>query len=179
MNSIKVLIIAFISSMLILSCGEDETPLTEGVYITLRNTLQNPGESEGTYPGLFGLPDDAFDEFATLSSSSTEFQSALAQNGTPFGDINGLYAIDLTETSIEFTLLPDNSDPFWPMQFEVFPAGKFDRYYFTFSDTHNINGSTSSDEHVRLRIDSDKVIVVELSEGYDFNPGTAFTITLN
>lgn len=178
MKSFRIILVALLSITILISCGEDDQALKEGVEITLRNTLQDPGEAEGTYPGLFGLADDAFDEFATLSFSLTEFDGALGQTGTPFGDINGLYKIDFTESSIEFTLLPDGTDPFWPMQFGIFPAGKFDRYYFTFSEAHNISGSSSSDNNVRLRVDSDSVIVVELSEGYDFNPGKSFTITL-
>jgi len=167
------------SMTILVSCSEDDVmPLNEGTEITLRNTLQDPGEEEGTYPGLFGLADDAFDEFATLSNSSVEFTAALGQTGTPFGDINGLYSIEFTETSIEFTLLPDATDPFWPMQFGTFPEGKFDRYYFTFSEAHNIVESSSSDDKVRLRIDSETVIVVELSNGYDFNPGKSFRIEL-
>jgi len=183
MNLNKLLLLALLGILAFSSCKDDDedvqSPLTEGIDITLRNALQDPGMAEGTYPALFGLADDAFDEFATLSNSASEFTSALGQMGTPFGDINGLYNIDFTETSIEFTLLPDETDPFWPMQFGVFPAGKFDRYYFTFSEPHNISGFTSNDGTVSLRIDSDTVIVVELSEGYDFNPGKSFRIALD
>lgn len=178
MNLYKTIFLALLGIITFTSCGDDEEPLAEGINITLRNTLQDPGSAEGTYPGLFGLPDDAFDEFSVLSYSTSEFTGALGQTGTPFGDINGLYEIDFTANSISFTLLPDETDPFWPMQFGTFPAGKFDRYYFTLSEAHNISGSTSNDDSVRLRIDSDKVIVVELSEGYDFNPGKTFRIEL-
>ncbi len=176
MNTLKIVLFGLISITILASCGKDDEPLKEGIDITLRNTLQDPGQTEGTYPGLFGLADDAYDEFASLSFSSVEFTSALGQTGTPFGDINGLYEIDFSENSIEFTLIPDATDPFWPMQFGSFPAGKFDRYYFTLSEAHNISSSSSSDDNVRLRLDSDKVIVVEISEGYDFNPGQRFTI---
>ena len=178
MRLLKILLVALLGITILASCSDDDKPLTEGTAITLRNTLQDPGEAEGTYPGLFGLADDAFDEFATLSFSTAEFTGALGQMGTPFGDINGLYEIDFSENSIEFKLLPDGNDPFWPMQFGTFPEGKFDRYYFTFSEAHNISSSKSSDGNVSLRLDSDKVIVVELSGGYDFNPGKTFTITL-
>jgi len=67
---------------------DDETcsyALNESVEITMRNTLQNPDSAEVTYASLFGQPDDAFDEFATLSNSSVEFATALAQTGTPVG----------------------------------------------------------------------------------------------
>jgi len=146
MKSFRIISVALLSITILISCGEDDQALKEGLQITLRNTLQDPGEVEGTYPGLFGLADDAFDEFATLSFSLTEFDGALGQTGTPFGDINGLYKIDFTESSIEFTLLPDGTDPFWPMQFGTFPAGKFDRYYFTFSEANRNQDSRDLNE---------------------------------
>lgn len=152
-------------------------PLTQGVNLTLRNTLEEGGP-EGSFPGLFGLADDTFDETSTLSFSDSEFPTALAQAGTPVGDISGLYNIDLNQNSIAFTLLPTESDPFWVNVFGQFPAGKFDRYYLTFSEPHNIASATSSNRSVRLRIDSANVAVVEISEGYDLNPGMAFTIDL-
>ncbi len=154
-------------------------PLSEGMDITLRNTLQDPGEPEVPYSGLFGLADDAFDEFATLSNTVSEFPTALAQTGTPFGDISGLYDIDFTENSIEFTALPDETDPFWTNVFGVFPAGKFDRYYFTFAEPHNIVSGASNYVSVNLIVESPTVIVVEISEGYDLNPGISFFISLN
>lgn len=174
----NIAIFALLTLLTLSSCGDDPA-LTEGVNITLRNTLQNPNEAEGTYAALFGQADDAFDESATLSASSSEFSTALAQAGTPLGDISGLYNIDFTENSIDFTLLPSATDPFWQNVFEVFPAGKFDRYYFTFSEAHSISGFTSSNSSVSLRIDSDSIIVVEISEGYDMNPGISFKIDLN
>lgn len=181
MNFNKILFIAFLGLISLSSCGDDDDiqPLTEGVSITLRNTLQDPGEAEVTYPSLFGQADNAYDEFATLSNSIEEFPTALAQSGTPAGDINGLYNIDLTQTSINFSVLPDNSDPFWTNVFGLFPAGKTDRYYFTFSEPHNITGFSSDNNSLNVRIDSETVIVVELSEGYDLQPGVEFSVSLN
>ncbi len=154
-------------------------PLAEGVNITLRNTLQDPGQPEATYPSLFGQADDAYDEFATLSNSTEEFPTALAQTGTPAGDISGLYGIDFTQNNISFTVLPDNSDPFWSNVFGLFPAGKADRYYFTFSQPHGVTGFSSDNSNLNVRIDSDTVIVVELTEGYDLQPGVAFDVSLH
>ena len=149
--------------------------------ITMRNTLQDPGEAEATYASLFGAADDAYDEFATFSATASEFPTALAQpssvTGLPF-NISGLYDIDITASTIDFTLLPDENDPFWIQQFGVFPAGKFDRYYLTFAEPHGIIGGSSTNGSVNLRVDSENVVVVELSEGYNFNPGMAFTINL-
>jgi hypothetical protein len=183
----KTLIIAFLSIVTLISCDSDDdstpaTSLNEGVDITMRNTLQDPGEDEGSYPSLFGQPDDAYDEMATLSNSTTEFATALAQNETPAGDINGLYSIDFTENSISYTLIAAVDDPFWAniaTVFGVFPSGKFDRYYYTFSEPHNISSFTSNNSSINLRIDSETVIVVEIGEGFDVSPGASFTITLN
>lgn len=152
-------------------------PLAEGIAITMRNTLQEGGP-EGSFPGLFGLADDAFDENGTMSFSESEFPTALAQPGTPVGDIGGLYDIDLNAGSITYTMLPAADDPFWSTVFGVFPAGKFDRYYLTFSEPHGITSSTSSNDSVSLRIDSDTVVVVEIGEGYDMNPPMSFAISL-
>jgi len=185
MNSTKMLFPIIASIAVLSACGSDDDDtgmissgvLSEGVQITLRNTLEEGGP-EGTFPGLFGLADDAYDEIATLSFSTSEFPTALAQPGSPVGDISGLYNIDLKADSINYTLLPAADDPFWSRVFDVFPAGKFDRYYLTFSEPHGISGSISNNSSVRLRIDSDTVAVIEISEGYDMNPPMSFTINL-
>lgn len=183
MNIKKILFYAFISTLIFSSCDDDDNvtptpPLSENVKITMRNTLQDPGKEEVTYASLFGQADDAYDEFGTLSNTTIEFPTALAQTGTPAGDISGLYEIDLTETSIKFAVLPDSNDPFWSNVFGVFPEGKVDRYYFTFAEPHNIKGFSSDNQFLNLRIDSDTVIVVELSKGYDLQPGVKFSVTL-
>ncbi len=182
MNFNKIFFLSLLGILVFSSCKDDEDntlPLSEGVNITLRNTLQDPNEAEGTYASLFGQADNAFDEVATLSNSVAEFSTALAQDGTPIGDISGLYNIDFTDSKIDFTLLPTADDPFWQNVFGVFPAGKFDRYYFTFSEPHNISSYSSNNSSVNLRIDSETVIVVEISEAYDMNPGISFSITLD
>ncbi|MEM8925964.1 MAG: nuclear transport factor 2 family protein [Actinomycetota bacterium] len=160
--------------------GDDGgAPLAEGTDIVLRNTLQDPGAAEATYASLFGQADDAFDEFATLSNADAEFPTALAQAGTPAGDINGLYRIDLTENSIDFEVVAAADDPFWVNVFGLFPEGKVDRYYLTFSQPHNIQGFTSDNPNLNLRIDSDTVVVVELTAGYDLQPGVSFSVQLS
>lgn len=175
-TGIRTLIVAV--GVIVAACGSDTGPLNGAGDITLRNTLEEGGGPETAFPALFGLPEDAFDESGRFSTEQSEFPTALAQPETPLGEISGLYDIDLSEDQIAFTLLPTADDPFWVNVFEVFPAGKFDRYYFTFDAEHGVTGFESSDETVRLRIDSPTVLVVEISEGYDMNPGTAFTITL-
>lgn len=152
-------------------------PLSEGVGITLRNTLEEGGP-EGTFPALFGLADDAYDESGTMSFSAPEFPTALAQPDSPAGDISGLYEIELNANSIGYTLLPSVDDPFWSNIFGEFPAGKFDRYYLTFSDPHGITSSSSSNSSVSLRIDSETVVVIDISEGYNMTPPLSFRISL-
>lgn len=185
MKNIKLTLIAILAILTYVSCSDDDDnttmPLSEGVNITLRNTLQNPGESEITYASIFGQADDAYDEFATLSNSSTEFATALAQAGTPVGDVSGLYEIDFTENGISYTVLPELNDPFWGGFAEVFgviPSGKTDRYYFSFSEPHNIESFTSTNSSVNVRIDSENVIVVEIGEGFDVQPDASFAISL-
>ena len=179
MTSTRIVALLLASLLALSACGSDTEPLADAGEITLRNTLEEGGGPETAFPALFELPEDAFDEFATFSNDSSEFPAALAQPDTPFGPISGLYDIDLTNDAINFTLLPTEEDPFWVNVFEVFPAGKFDRYYFTFAEEHGVKGFESNDDTVTLRIDSPTVLVVEISEGYDMNPGTTFTIDLD
>lgn len=183
---LKKLSLALVTGLLFFSsCSDDDDittpPLTQNVSITMRNTLQDPGESEVTYPSLFGQADNAYDENATLSNTNVEFATALAQNGTPVGNISGLFKIDFTENTIKYTVLPQLDDPFWggmAVVFGVTPQGKFDRYYFTFSKEHNIKGFTTSDPAINLRIDSNKIVVVEIGAGFNLQPGATFTINL-
>ena len=123
--------------------GGDESaaaPLSSPAEVTLRNTLQDPGEPEVTYPSLFGQADDAYDEFAQIDTAAVEFPTALAQDGTPAGDLGGLYSIDLTEGAITFDVVAPADDPFWSGVFGLFPEDKVDRYYFTFDQPHGVNG---------------------------------------
>lgn len=177
-----VALVAALVSMLALTmnpaAAQDSGPLSEGTDVTLRNTLQDPGEPEAPFPTLFGLAEDAYDENGTVSFGASEFPTALAQPGTPAGDISGLYDIDMSADSISFTMLPAADDPFWVNVFGEFPDGKFDRYYFTFSEPHNITGATSNNGSVSLRVDSATVVVVEIASGYDMNPPMAFELSL-
>jgi len=184
MKLTKTLFAAAFTAVALSACNSSDNDgnvtkniLLEGMNITLRNTLEEGG-SEGSFPSLFGQVDDAFDESGTLSFSESEFPTALAQADVA-GGISGLYDIDLNADSINFTMLPAADDPFWVNVWGEFPAEKFDRYYLTFSEPHNITSATSSNSSVRLRIDSDTVAVVEISEGYDMNPPTSFSISLN
>ncbi|MEM9341091.1 MAG: hypothetical protein AAGA66_20325, partial [Bacteroidota bacterium] len=181
---LKLFMLAFIGLFIFSSCDDDDVvdnPDQE-LTITLRNTLEEGG-TETPFPVLFGEAEDAFDEVATFSSDEVEFPTALAQEGVNFMgntvDLSGLYAIDISESAIEFTLLPSADDPFWSNVFELFPAGKVDRYYFTYSAPHGITTANSNHGSVNLVIASETEIVVEITEGYNMQPGAAFLIRLN
>lgn len=80
--------------------------------------------------------------------------------------------------SISFELAAAADDPTYSDFFRTIEAGTTDRYYLTFDEAQNVSEYTSDNSSVKLRIDSEKVLVVEIGEGFNFNPGTAFTITL-
>ncbi len=159
--------------------GGDVAPLSSVGEVTMRNTLQDPGADEATFPSLFGQADDAYDEFASISADDVEFPTALSQDGTPAGDLNGLYSIDLAEGSIAFEVVADPDDPFWSGVFGLFPEGKVDRYYFTFDQPHGATDFTSDNPNLNVRIDSETELVVELMAGYDLQPGVNFTVELS
>jgi len=50
--------------------------------------------------------------------------------------------------------------------------------FIVLDEAQDVSGFSSSNSAVNLRIDSDKVLVVEIKEGYDFKPDQNFTITL-
>ena len=90
-----------------------------------------------------------------------------------------LFDINISEDSIAFEVIAPANDPTFGSLFRILEAGTFDRYYFTFDEAQNVNGFSSSNPSVNLRIDAPNVLVVEIGEGYDFNPDQAFTISLN
>ncbi|MEM9143064.1 MAG: hypothetical protein AAGA86_08760 [Bacteroidota bacterium] len=180
-------LLSILSVCILASCNDfyhnTEPPLKEGTEITMRNTLEDAidGPTEETiYSVLFGQAENAFDEMAILSDEAVEFATALAQGPEATGgpNVSGLYRIDFTENRISYTFLPQVGDPFWEPNFRILAEGVVDRYYFTFSEHHNISGYTASDRAVGLRIDSEEVIVVEIGEGFGFQPGASFTLTL-
>jgi len=174
----KKIITAFVIGLsLLTSCNSDDDnndltqPLRMGSELTINNTLQSETQTDGLEKAieeLFMLPQNALLAHSTLADS-TEFP----------GFLIGLYDIDITENSIHFDLIAKEDDPNYSSIFRTIEAGTTDRYYLKFKESQEVNGFTSSNTSVNLRIDSDKVIVIEIGEGYNFNPGTSFTIELN
>ena len=151
--------------------GNNSKPIALGSSVTVKNTFQSTaftGGAEVAIEDLFQVPPNSLAATATVASS-VEFPAYLL----------GLYNINLSENSISFTLVAQEGDPTYGELFRTLEAGTFDRYYFTFEDAQNITGFTSSNPSVNLRIDSNKIVVVEIGEGFMFQPGASFTITLN
>lgn len=176
MNFLKSNILFFtilFSSITLTSCGDDDesTPIISGASLTATNTFTGTSQTNGvetTIEDFFGQPAGSLSATATVSEA-VEFP----------GFILGLYDIDVDETSISFELVAPADDPTYMNFFRTIEAGTTDRYYLTFDEAQDVSGFTSSNSSVTLRIDSDKVLVVEIGEGFNFNPGSSFTITLN
>lgn len=168
------------SAVTLTSCDRDDDnnrhdsvtqPITLGSSVTVTNTFQSTaftGGAELAIEDLFMQPAGSLAATANVGSA-TEFSSYLLN----------LYDIDIDENSISFDVVAEADDPTYGDLFRVLEADTFDRYYLTFDEAQNVNGFTSSNANVNLRIDSANVLVIEIGEGYDFNPDQSFTITLN
>ena len=158
-----------------IACDNDDdnpsVPLTFGSSVTVTNTFESVAFTNGAEQAiedLFQVPAGSLAATANVGDA-VEFSAYLL----------GLYDIDMDENSISFEVVAQAGDPTYGDLFRTLEAGTTDRYYLTFENAQEVNGFTSSNASVSLRIDSDKVLVVEIGEGFDFNPGSTFTITLN
>lgn len=157
------------------SCDKDDdeviVPVTLGSSVTVTNTFQSTAftmDAELAIEDLFQVPAGSLAATANVGAA-VEFPAYLLN----------LYDIDIDENIIKFEVVAQSDDPTYMDLFRVLEAGTVDRYYLTFNATQNVESASSSNSSVNLRIDSDKVLVVEIGEGYDFKPGQNFTITLN
>lgn len=157
------------------SCDKDDdeviVPVTLGSSVTVTNTFQSTAftmDAELAIEDLFQVPAGSLAATANIGVA-VEFPAYLLN----------LYDIDINENSIRFEVVAQADDPNYGSLFRVLEAGTVDRYYLTFDAAQNVSSATSSNSSVNLRIDSNKVLVVEIGEGYDFKPGQNFTITLN
>lgn len=156
------------------SCDDDDgvaLPISFGSSVTVTNTFQGTAITNGVEQAiedLFQVPAGSLAATATVGEA-VEFPAYLL----------GLYDIDIDESSISFELVAQAGDPTYGDLFRTLEAGTTDRYYLTFGEAQNVNGFSSDNAAVTLRIDADDVLVVEIGEGFDFSPGASFTITLN
>lgn len=170
-----LLLVAFVATTFI-SCDDDDdntttSPITLGSEVTINNTFQSEtmtGGEELLIEQLFGMDEGALYATATVSDA-VEFPAYLL----------GLYDIDIAENSITYTLVAQEDDATYGSLFRTIEAGSYDRYYLNFDTAQNVTGFTSSDPAVTLIENSDTQLVVQIGEGFEFQPGTTFTITLN
>jgi len=151
--------------------GDPTTPITLGSSVTVTNTFQSTAftmDAELAIEDLFSAPAGSLAATANIGAA-VEFPAYLLN----------LYDIDFNENSISFEVVAQADDPNYGSLFRVLESNTYDRYYFTFDTAQEVEGFTSSNSSINLRIDSDKVLVVEIGEGYDFKTGQSFTITLN
>lgn len=164
----------FISLVTLTSCSDDDdatSPITLGSTVTVSNTFQGTAQTGGIETDIedvFQVPAGSLAATASVDGT-VEFPAYLL----------GLYDIDINENSISFELVAPADDPTYMNFFRILEAGTTDRYYLVFDEAQNVNGFTSDNASVSLRIDSNQILVVEIGEGFDFNPGSTFTITLN
>lgn len=171
---VKIFTLPLVVVTLFASCvghGDPFPPIEEGVSVTINNTFQSTA---------FGLPDEAAIEAVFGLDEGALFATAEVTDGLEFDNyLLNLYDVDIQENSISFTMSAEDGDPTYGDLFRVIEEGTFDRYYLNFDSDHNVHGFTSDNSSVNLRIDSDSTLVVEISEGFEFFPGAAFTIMLN
>lgn len=167
----KLFTIAILFSSFTFTSCSDDSPITTDSSVTVTNTFQSTAftmDAELAIEDLFMQPAGSLAATATVGSG-LEFDNYLLN----------LYDIDIDENSISFTCVAETDDPNYGSLFRILEPATYDRYYFTFTEDQNVESSTSSNSSVNLRIDSDRILVVEIGEGYDFKPGQNFTITLN
>lgn len=158
----------------LMSCNttdDIQLSIKTGASLTITNTFTGIAQTnsvETTIEDFFGQPAGSLAATATVSDE-VEFPDFIL----------GLYDIDIAENSISFELVAAVDDPTYKDFFRTIEAGTTDRYYLTFDEAQDVGSFISSNSSVNLRIDSDKIIVVEIGEGFDFNPGSSFTIALN
>ncbi len=173
-NFLPITVLLFVITFT--SCRRDDdrnamSAITFGSSVTVTNTFQSTAftnDEELAIEDLFQVPEGSLAATANVGDG-VEFPSYLLN----------LYDIDIEENSISFVCVAQANDPNYGDLFRVLEPDTFDRYYLTFENAQDVGEFSSSNPSVTLRVDSDKVLVVEIGEGYDFMPGQNFTISLN
>mgnify|MGYP001801156958 CR=1 FL=1 len=176
LNRVFVALLLSTITITFTSCDNDDdntkiAPIQAGSSVTVTNTFQSTAftqDAELAIEELFQVPAGSLAATATVDDQ-VEFPAYLLN----------LYDIDISRNSIDFEVVAEADDQTYGDLFRVLEPNTFDRYYFTFTEAQNVNSFTSSNSSVTLRLDSDNVLVVEIGEGYDFNPDQSFSITLN
>ena len=172
LRSSSILSLVFFLAVIFSSCKREnlKMPITPGSSVTVTNTFQSgafTGGNETAIEDLFQVPAGSLAATAN-TGDAVEFPAYLL----------GLYDIDIDENSISFEVVAQAGDSTYGDLFRVLEPGTTDRYYLTFEEGQNVGDFSTDNAAVNLRIDSENVLVVEIGEGYDFNPDAAFTIQL-
>ena len=143
----------FLSFATITSCGDDDdditVPITLGSSVTVTNTFQSTAftmDAELAIEDLFQAPAGSLAAIANVGAA-VEFPAYLLN----------LYDIDIDENTISFEVVAQEGDATYGDLFRVLEADTYDRYYLTFNNAQELNGFTSSNSSVNLRIDSNKI----------------------
>lgn len=154
------------------SCGPDfPFAIFYGSTVTVSNTFESTAFTNGAEVAI----EDLFQVPAGSLAATTRVSPAVEFPGY----LLGLYDIDIDKNSITFEVVAASDDPTYGALFRTLEPDTYDRYYLTFDRAQNVNSFSSSNAAVNLRIDSNKILVVEIGEGFDFQPGATFTITLD
>ena len=168
MKNLSLLVLGLLfSTVMFTSCSKIKYDSSVTVTNTFQSTAFTAGD-EKPIEELFQVPAGSLAATATVSDG-VEFKAYLL----------GLYDIDIDKKEISFTVVAQEGDDTYGDLYRVLEAETFDRYYLTFDEDQKVDGFTSDNAAVKLRVDSDKVLVVEIGEGFDFKPGASFTITLD
>lgn len=173
LSKVNLLILGLLLSIATFSsCGPNfPFSIFYGSQVTVTNTFQSDAFTNGAelaIEDLFQVPAGSLAATARVGPS-VEFSAYLL----------GLYDIDIDKNDITFEVVAASDDPTYGALFRILEPNTYDRYYLTFDKAQNVNSFSSSDPAVNLRIDSNKILVVEIGEGFDFQPGATFTITLD
>lgn len=164
----NLLLLAICGVFTFSACSDDEAtpidPIETGVSVSIRNTFESAYFS--TYPG--------FEIYADESPYGDVVNSTVG-SGVEFEKYLGLYTIDISNNTISYKLTDDAPEG---IMFRTIEAGTYDRYYITFDEPQAFKSISVNDEFVKVSIISNTELKVEIGEGYDFNAGHAFTISL-
>lgn len=168
MNFSKLFILLGLTvTVLFSSCDK---PLVKDSTVVVTNTFQGDAFTAGA--------ELAIEDLFQAPAGSLAATSTVTEDVEFPGYLLGLYDIDLDKKKIKFEVVAQEGDETYGDLFRVLEPNTVDRYYFTFDEAQNVEDFESDNASVSLRIDSDRVLVVEIGAGYDFKPGQNFTITL-
>lgn len=145
-----------------------------GSKVTLRHTYQSQAHADHGGTGGSELPIEAIQGVPAGSLSP----SANITPGEEFPYFLDLYDINVNDNHITFHNLIRPSNEPYDGYLRVIEPGTYYRYYFDFDLPHGINSTESDDEDIRVWVETDTQIIVEVGPGYDLSE-SGFSIELD